>query len=201
MMFMSSSGSFTCRSALRTDSSLSATGAVIDNSSRYPNLVGRVSAHQAMSLARHPGVHPARHRQYPRNAKQPRQPALSRQEAQDFRRRVGAREYAPVRADEMHRRREGRKQNPERRDAGDRKSTRLNSSHVEISYAVCCLKKKTLKWRSRIRSLQVVLQEIAQPHAPLSACWRSRSGRAWLGTRPVTGAPSVKPTVVPCYAL
>src|SRR5438874_6290329 len=28
---------------------------------------------------------------------------------------------------------------------GDRKSTRLNSSHVEISYAVLCLKKKTLK--------------------------------------------------------
>src|SRR5690349_23251315 len=29
--------------------------------------------------------------------------------------------------------------------AGDRKSTRLNSSHVEISYAVFCLKKKTKK--------------------------------------------------------
>src|SRR5690349_23182795 len=28
---------------------------------------------------------------------------------------------------------------------GDRKSTRLNSSHVEISYAVFCLKKKTLR--------------------------------------------------------
>src|SRR5438874_6504057 len=27
----------------------------------------------------------------------------------------------------------------------DRKSTRLNSSHVEISYAVFCLKKKNLK--------------------------------------------------------
>src|SRR5690349_21881247 len=27
---------------------------------------------------------------------------------------------------------------------GDRKSTRLNSSHVEISYAVFCLKKKKL---------------------------------------------------------
>src|SRR5690625_7026477 len=27
--------------------------------------------------------------------------------------------------------------------AGDRKSTRLNSSHVAISYAVFCLKKKT----------------------------------------------------------
>src|SRR6266576_6534802 len=28
----------------------------------------------------------------------------------------------------------------------DRKSTRLNSSHVEISYAVFCLKKKTKKY-------------------------------------------------------
>src|SRR5690606_40113782 len=27
-------------------------------------------------------------------------------------------------------------------DSGDRKSTRLNSSHVKISYAVFCLKKK-----------------------------------------------------------
>src|SRR5690349_24255301 len=31
-----------------------------------------------------------------------------------------------------------------RRTRRDRKSTRLNSSHVEISYAVFCLKKKTL---------------------------------------------------------
>src|SRR5436190_2730133 len=30
------------------------------------------------------------------------------------------------------------------RDTGDRKSTRLNSSHTVISYAVFCLKKKTL---------------------------------------------------------
>src|SRR5690606_39697568 len=29
-----------------------------------------------------------------------------------------------------------------RKGAGDRKSTRLNSSHVKISYAVFCLKKK-----------------------------------------------------------
>src|SRR5690349_22126181 len=28
------------------------------------------------------------------------------------------------------------------KEGGDRKSTRLNSSHVEISYAVFCLKKK-----------------------------------------------------------
>src|SRR2546422_4484882 len=31
---------------------------------------------------------------------------------------------------------------PELRDGGDRKSTRLNSSHGYISYAVFCLKKK-----------------------------------------------------------
>src|SRR3712207_9375946 len=30
-------------------------------------------------------------------------------------------------------------------DAGDRKSTRLNSSHANISYAVFCLKKKKKK--------------------------------------------------------
>src|SRR5690349_23898625 len=30
----------------------------------------------------------------------------------------------------------------DRQLSGDRKSTRLNSSHVEISYAVFCLKKK-----------------------------------------------------------
>src|SRR5690554_6963772 len=33
---------------------------------------------------------------------------------------------------------------------GDRKSTRLNSSHVRISYAVFCLKKKKKKNRKRI---------------------------------------------------
>src|SRR6266511_4990369 len=33
----------------------------------------------------------------------------------------------------------------EGQQAGDRKSTRLNSSHVKISYAVFCLKKKKKK--------------------------------------------------------
>src|SRR5438874_9686082 len=32
---------------------------------------------------------------------------------------------------------------------GDRKSTRLNSSHVEISYAVFCLKKKKKKKKEK----------------------------------------------------
>src|SRR5690625_7102151 len=39
--------------------------------------------------------------------------------------------------------------NPDQMDSrynlGDRKSTRLNSSHVAISYAVCCLKKKACR--------------------------------------------------------
>src|SRR5690349_22689625 len=33
--------------------------------------------------------------------------------------------------------------------SGDRKSTRLNSSHVEISYAVFCLKKKKKKKKDK----------------------------------------------------
>src|SRR5207302_9667474 len=36
--------------------------------------------------------------------------------------------------------------------SGDRKSTRLNSSHVKISYAVFCLKKKKKKNNQKIKS-------------------------------------------------
>src|SRR5690606_39684379 len=36
-------------------------------------------------------------------------------------------------------------------DVQDRKSTRLNSSHVKISYAVFCLKKKMTEGRQRRR--------------------------------------------------
>src|SRR5690625_5561394 len=38
-------------------------------------------------------------------------------------------------------------------DSEDRKSTRLNSSHVAISYAVFCLKKKTLQTTEHKRSV------------------------------------------------
>src|SRR5690349_23314719 len=34
-------------------------------------------------------------------------------------------------------------------NAQDRKSTRLNSSHVEISYAVFCLKKKKISYKTK----------------------------------------------------
>src|SRR5690606_13664976 len=40
---------------------------------------------------------------------------------------------------------------------GDRKSTRLNSSHVKISYAVFCLKKKTCVLPFSVRSLFSIL--------------------------------------------
>src|SRR6266496_716677 len=42
-----------------------------------------------------------------------------------------------------------------RRRSADRKSTRLNSSHVEISYAVFCLKKKKL---AGARDCQLILE-------------------------------------------
>src|SRR5438876_3887563 len=45
---------------------------------------------------------------------------------------------------------------PHSASAGDRKSTRLNSSHPSISYAVFCLKKKKKKQKFLI----------AQPHTP-----------------------------------
>src|SRR5690349_22009766 len=42
------------------------------------------------------------------------------------------------------------------RSSSDRKSTRLNSSHVEISYAVFCLKKKKKTKRSLLTSRPVI---------------------------------------------
>src|SRR5438874_4966711 len=43
-------------------------------------------------------------------------------------------------------------------DGLDRKSTRLNSSHVEISYAVFCLKKKTrTRYRTQLLNLHLGL--------------------------------------------
>src|SRR5256885_5085698 len=49
----------------------------------------------------------------------------------------------------------------------DRKSTRLNSSHLVISYAVFCLKKKRRTQRSRLTSKQ---RHAARPAAPRLDC-------------------------------
>src|SRR5436309_8037860 len=42
-------------------------------------------------------------------------------------------------------------------EASDRKSTRLNSSHVKISYAVFCLKKKKKKFHNKIHEIIIHL--------------------------------------------
>src|SRR2546430_12418260 len=47
---------------------------------------------------------------------------------------------------------------------GDRKSTRLNSSHSQISYAVFCLKKKTI-CQSLLRLVRSMLNAIPCQHA------------------------------------
>src|SRR5438067_6357241 len=50
-------------------------------------------------------------------------------------------------------------QRGDRRGAVDRKSTRLNSSHVSISYAVFCLKKKkktTQKYTTKYKKTQIL---------------------------------------------
>src|SRR5688572_32447062 len=46
------------------------------------------------------------------------------------------------------------------RATGDRKSTRLNSSHSQISYAVFCLKKKTHIKSLKIKCVQYVDQNV-----------------------------------------
>src|SRR2546430_9060687 len=60
----------------------------------------------------------------------------------------GARRVAALRGGRTPRRRQCRRRRgvrPPRSAATDRKSTRLNSSHSQISYAVFCLKKKKQK--------------------------------------------------------
>src|SRR2546422_3186672 len=46
--------------------------------------------------------------------------------------------------------------NPRRPNEGDRKSTRLNSSHGYISYAVFCLKKKKNIIMNKVRKVHIV---------------------------------------------
>src|SRR5438477_2594757 len=54
------------------------------------------------------------------------------------------------------------------RDGEDRKSTRLNSSHMSISYAVFCLKKKNRKYLERTETHNIT--EYYTDHTLSSAC-------------------------------
>src|SRR2546429_2452565 len=56
--------------------------------------------------------------------------------------------------------------------AQDRKSTRLNSSHGYISYAVFCLKKKKKKAR-RVQLSDVVVDDLDEEHSAHSQCQRA----------------------------
>src|SRR5438874_4594217 len=53
---------------------------------------------------------------------------------------------------------------------GDRKSTRLNSSHVEISYAVFCLKKKRNLFERAPPTRPSALRKLCRPARPLLDC-------------------------------
>src|SRR5213080_451409 len=119
MMFMSSSGSFTCRKAWRTTSAVSAAGAVMEDSFCFMpssrSLVSGVAPHQTAPLPRNPGVDPPGHGAHPGHQEDGREPPPP-QQAQDFRRRVRAGEHTPVGEHEMHRRRERGKRNSEPRN-------------------------------------------------------------------------------------
>src|SRR5205807_2711147 len=45
----------------------------------------------------------------------------------------------------------------------DRKSTRLNSSHLVISYAVFCLKKKKTKNYKKKHTIKKIIKELSSP--------------------------------------
>src|SRR5256885_3000054 len=45
---------------------------------------------------------------------------------------------------------------PELQGTGDRKSTRLNSSHLVISYAVFCLKKKIMEYEMAVLAIEYI---------------------------------------------
>src|ERR1039457_3421468 len=69
----------------------------------------------------------------------------------------------------------------------DRKSTRLNSSHLVISYAVFCLKKKTER-----------LNHTHPAYLPVERCVHARAVRSWMRTRL---APRPRPAAVQLAAI
>src|SRR5256885_5559912 len=64
----------------------------------------------------------------------------------------------------------------------DRKSTRLNSSHLVISYAVFCLKKKLARIRVARSVSPLVLRDRRPTNLPARPARCSRRRASWLGT-------------------
>src|SRR2546428_1853445 len=59
---------------------------------------------------------------------------------------------------------------PESHEEKDRKSTRLNSSHDQISYAVFCLKKKNVMYALRIIERSTARELYGNPRHPYTLC-------------------------------
>src|SRR5216683_4003361 len=98
-------------------------------------LAGSVLAYRAVpavAIACDPRVKLSRHPANSRNQQNPCQEFPSRQQHSDPRPGIATTEDASIRIDSQH----------PAHGFLDRKSTRLNSSHDQISYAVFCLKKK-----------------------------------------------------------
>src|SRR5437773_3542943 len=81
----------------------------------------------------------------------------------------------------------------------DRKSTRLNSSHITTSYAVFCLKKKTSPWAASTWSTTVVSRAAPRSRRTRSPCPRSASIRPRSPAAP-TSCASPSPRVSPSTA-
>src|SRR3712207_7722615 len=65
---------------------------------------------------------------------------------------LGEGEHGRQASQESHRGGGGRVSRPQPYEGPDRKSTRLNSSHANISYAVFCLKKKNFNYNYLVNS-------------------------------------------------
>src|SRR2546430_9954094 len=81
----------------------------------------------------------------------------------------------------------------------DRKSTRLNSSHSQISYAVFCLKKKQTTRYSRRRPYTCATESSTRATSRASYCGRTSSRRrAWASFLVGSNARSATDSTVHC---
>src|SRR5688572_31709344 len=62
----------------------------------------------------------------------------------------------------------------DRRNGRDRKSTRLNSSHSQISYAVFCLKKKKKKNKNKNKKQQYTKLKVIQRYVTLCTTYTNQ---------------------------
>src|SRR2546430_4000265 len=79
----------------------------------------------------------------------------------------------------------------------DRKSTRLNSSHSQISYAVFCLKKKN---KLPMPPMMTMLYEVTEAASPIEGEKRRKADTS-ATYEPTQAAPRQQATADPCRTL